>query len=122
MNTNKPTLTKEQAEAMEEISALLSHGYTKGVWSSKDRVVSYKLHGYGFKDKRSIADTISDDDFIKALYIGYEVEKTPEERIQSYYARLDKRPLCEPHTDYYVARGIRKTLDTLGITIEGVND
>jgi len=66
------------------------------------------------------------DTLIKALYVGYEIEETPQESIKrkveksrttiDEYAALDVQIW---HRGYI--EGIRYTLDTLGIEIEGVN-
>jgi len=58
------------------------------------------------------------DDLIISLAAGYEVEKTPEEIIRDDYEQFD------PGTLEYRAGlrdGIVRTLNTLGIKIEGVN-
>jgi len=61
----------------------------------------------------------SPDMLMSALINGYEVEKTPEERLREYYEEFSRLP-----DDYEagVLEGVYKTLEILGITIEGIND
>jgi DNA integrity scanning protein DisA with diadenylate cyclase activity len=59
------------------------------------------------------------DELMEALICGYEVEKTPEERIRDYYK--DRRHSQEGSIASYQAESIEKTLNILGINIEGVN-
>src|SRR5690606_5663468 len=58
------------------------------------------------------------DMLMSALINGYEVEKTPEERLREYYEEFSGFP-----DDYEagVLEGVYKTLEILGITIEGIN-
>jgi DNA integrity scanning protein DisA with diadenylate cyclase activity len=67
------------------------------------------------------------DELMEALICGYEVEKSPEEKVADYYGGLTD-VWNEPSTDQetrelagYEATGIIKTLDLLGVTIAGVN-
>ncbi|MDI3411819.1 hypothetical protein QKW52_22595 [Bacillus sonorensis] len=65
-------------------------------------------------------------DFLAALINGYEVEKTPEEKVREYYEELirDKRVAFdyEEQLSYEnMSHAVRETLNLLGIKIEGVN-
>lgn len=126
MDTNKPVLTKKQAKAMESIQLMLEMA-SYHPWQSKADVVDFKLRRLDFHAERSAADTISDDDFIKALYIGYEVEETPEDKVREVY-RTAKEVEISMRTEKFqmkwegVQQGVKETLKALGITIEGVND
>jgi hypothetical protein len=60
---------------------------------------------------------LKNDDLIRALYIGYEVEQTPEDIIAQLY-RLP--PFT--HSIGAYRNGIEDTLNTLNIKIKGVND
>ncbi len=63
---------------------------------------------------------------MSALINGYEVEKTPEERLRDYFDTQRMKYLASvdgERTEYlskYLA--IKQTLEILGITIEGIND
>lgn len=62
------------------------------------------------------------DMLMSALINGYEVEKTPEERLREYYEWLRKNTLHSGSVYSYKANAIGETLDILGITNEGIND
>src|SRR5699024_10052949 len=64
--SEKVKLTKEQAEAIEYIRE-----------NSIDANMNLQING-GWDDKRSVLGSLSLDEFIRALYIGYEVEETFE--------------------------------------------
>lgn len=68
-------------------------------------------------------NTLSLDTLIRALYIGYEVEKTPEEKVKELFDSYgpNSRGKREP-SDGRVQVGIRLTLNTLGMIVEGIND
>ncbi|OJT65468.1 hypothetical protein BFP49_09485 [Bacillus licheniformis] len=53
---------------------------------------------------------------VAALINGYEVEKTPEEKVREYYESHGGSPSAEERK-----AAIRETLYKLGIKIEGVN-
>jgi hypothetical protein len=57
------------------------------------------------------------DEVIRALYVGCEIEKSPEEQIKDFYT---KAPLND-RADYGTRYGVRQTLQMLGIEIEGIN-
>jgi hypothetical protein len=119
---NKPKLTKEQAKAMEEIAKLIEEDNWYGAYDSKATVVQFKLEGRVFAAERSPVNELSNDDFIAALYVGYEVEQTPEEKVREYFER--SKPVghhCEMQPGDFKVMAIKHTLNLLGITIEGVN-
>jgi hypothetical protein len=119
---NKPKLTKEQAKSMEEIVKLIGEDNWYGTYDSKATVVKFKLEGQVFSGERSAANWVPNDDFIAALYIGYEVELTPEEKVKAYYDELRKGfGHCSFQPDDYRSMGAKTTLELLGIKIEGVN-
>ena len=74
---------------------------------------------------RRFADFAADnfDTLLSALVNGYEVEETPEDKVREQYKTprhfLNKDEDTE--ADIY-RKGIKFALDTLGITIKGVND
>ena len=69
------------------------------------------------------------DVFLSALVNGYQVEKTPEEKVRDYYCTCEANWLsADERTNIAVAEhlsgqllAINTTLDLLGIQIEGVN-
>jgi DNA integrity scanning protein DisA with diadenylate cyclase activity len=73
------------------------------------------------------------DELMEALICGYEVEKSPEEKVAEYYeyvksereslqgySTLEIRQQSEKYRTTELA--IKNTLDLLGVTIAGVND
>ena len=70
-----------------------------------------------------IIDTVSLDFLIRILYVGYEVEKTPEEKIKELFDNYGPNSHGEQiYQDERVQTGIRMTLNMLGMTVEGIND
>jgi DNA integrity scanning protein DisA with diadenylate cyclase activity len=72
------------------------------------------------------------DELMEALICGYEVEKSPEEKVRDYYeyVKSERETLqgystegLRQHADRYRSAelAIRNTLDLLGIKIAGVN-
>ena len=120
--TQKVTLPREVAEAIEGLRRLgkdnrwiieAANGITNGTYSMKIRAFAYKDGG-------------NFDKILTALVNGYEIEKSPEEKVREYYdATLESMAvsdtISEHHESYGITLGIRKTLDLLGIQIEGVN-
>ncbi|MEJ9160935.1 hypothetical protein P4I20_10320 [Paenibacillus graminis] len=68
------------------------------------------------------------DALMRALLDGYECELTDEERIHSFireqYVKYDRGNGHYPShlEDYAYSRGIMFALNTLGVTIPGIND
>jgi hypothetical protein len=60
------------------------------------------------------------DTLIRALYIGYEVEETPEDKVLKYFKSLKSGEDWET-ANYQNACGVVMTLDLLNIKIEGIN-
>lgn len=61
---------------------------------------------------------LSTEDLIKAIYIGYEVEKTPEEKLVDYFSRMDNDTA---DASALIAKGIYETLKILELKVEGIN-
>ena len=128
----RPVITKEQARAIEEgIKCYVRQGLDLGP----------KLYNRFLIDHANVLTEVDDpwaDMFsclndldimtiAAALINGYEVEKTPEEKVREYYAanyQRHEQSMPRSKDDFYtsgVAEGVRNTLDCLGIKIEGVN-
>ncbi|WEZ21193.1 hypothetical protein P5661_06340 [Bacillus subtilis] len=113
----KPTITKEQAEAIE----VLRGGRNK--WSDNDFLIAHVLYGCGKSYKWSDFKPIENMDLMTlatALINGYEVEKTPEEKVREYFEKL-WADYCDTNEIEIAKETIINTLDLLGIKIEGVN-
>ena len=116
--TEKLKVTKEVAKVLENLNRkelststwLEMHSYKK--WESAEKAP---------------LNTLSLEEFATALIAGYEVEMTPHERIKGEY-KLRKVAATEavslPGERYNegFTDGIEFALNTLGITVEGVND
>ncbi|ARC58845.1 hypothetical protein CHCC20441_3918 [Bacillus licheniformis] len=102
----KPVITKEQADS---IAAFLEVG-------TKEELLTAKVHCCHFGDEYSGINTIDIMTLASALINGYEVEKTPEEKVREYYESHGGSPSAEERK-----AAIRETLYKLGIKIEGVN-
>ncbi|QAR52091.1 hypothetical protein BAE_04455 [Bacillus aerophilus] len=112
----KTEITKKQAEAIE----FLRENYTD------DQILEMRVKG-------DIAcGSIYDHSPIEladALINGYEIEKSPEQKVRYYYEYLEKRygevrekgDVQARLTFTSMMTGVRETLDLLGIKIEGVN-
>ncbi|MGG4126437.1 hypothetical protein ABEV79_23585, partial [Bacillus licheniformis] len=71
----KPVITQEQAEALE---AFLEVG-------TKEELLTAKVHCCHFGDEYSGINAIDIMTLAAALINGYEVEKTPEEKVREFY-------------------------------------
>ncbi|NRF01228.1 hypothetical protein HRF55_10530 [Bacillus subtilis] len=115
----KPTITKEQAEV---IQIFMDGGKEKSDLlriHAKDRWI----------EEFSCLNQLDIMTLAAALVNGYEVEKTPEEKVREYYEKTERtRDERQSAGDIEgkrfhggVMNGICNTLDLLGIKIEGVN-
>ncbi|MEB3692685.1 hypothetical protein VDJ78_00515 [Bacillus amyloliquefaciens] len=115
----KPTLTKEQAEAIES-----ARGFGHD-WMLR----SHAEYISGYSDRWYDGHTFDDMDvttLAAALINGYEVEATPEGRVREYYAELQEKEQAAQSRGVTFSlecerEGVINTLNLLGIKIEGVN-
>lgn len=115
----KPVITKEQADAL--------LGLYAEEWS-KEHVLEYHVTRE-WTDRFSPLNDLDTVTLAAALINGYEVEKTPEEKVREYYEEAQRRCKARSETGdieglwYNAGRGygVVDTLDILGIKIEGVN-
>ncbi|MEI2356118.1 hypothetical protein [Mesobacillus zeae] len=117
----KITVPAEVAEALG-----LYVGATK---SKTEAFMSIRNDGDIYKQSSVIRSYFKSniDGILEALVNGYTVEQTPEEKVREYWSKLmsDRYNVNdEHHLDKLSAEihGIIKTLNLLGIKIEGVND
>ena len=106
----KVTVSKEVAEAIEVLRKVgkTDEEIARVLANPNDRWLTAELQAL---NEAPLVDVI------KALFIGYEVEKTPEEIIRAGYEELcDYEPIDRACKD-----SVRFVLDTLGISIKGVN-
>jgi hypothetical protein len=113
----KTKLTKAQADALE---ALKEVQQVKKWESNKMRLVDEKLSEGWVSPRFIAANSIPPHDFIKALYIGYEVELTEKEKIQEVWGKGDEKQVGEfllrPSKEvlHVYRSGIIDTLTALG--------
>lgn len=106
---NKPTLTREQESALEYA--------LRACLGDKEQVLRLSFGPDKVKDSR-----FKESEFMliaAALINGYEVEKTPEERLKERY--VDYMTSQEYSIYRAKAYAIEEALNILGIKIEGVN-
>lgn len=122
---NKVTLPKDVAQS---ITLLREQG-----WSNV-RIACALNDGHAIEGssvgklrKFAYVDGDNEDVLLSALVNGYEIECTPEEKLREYYEGLVE--VCNDTLNdnltrdlaAYESAGVFKTLDILGITIEGIN-
>jgi hypothetical protein len=127
MNNEKVTVTKAVADAIETLRAN---------WKLDENIIdSYvnygSYHHHWESHMITLRKGVTLDTLIRALYIGYDVEKTAgevaHEKIRRAYDKRDHfaQSRALSNRNYTFRRGyrdgVRDTLDTLGIQIEGVN-
>lgn len=114
----KVKLTKKQAEALEQL---------RSEWS-KGAIIRTHVESSWTISKYRPLNELSIEELAKALINGYEVEQTPEEKLREYYElsnflRYDKEDLVPTVRQRMIGEqmGVRKTLNILGIKVEGIN-
>jgi hypothetical protein len=114
MTNEKVIVSKEVAGAIEHIvRSNIPVSLTLNVHSSNGLVGIY-----------APLQKLDIEELSKALLIGYEVEKSPEEKIREYYIRNGDEYASTPYTTHLFEgrrQGIVETLDLLEIKIGGVN-
>ncbi|MBD3861419.1 hypothetical protein IEE86_16965 [Bacillus sp. 28A-2] len=111
----KPEITKEQAEAL---------AYLRGLGRDDE----YILRNRGeYVRHCAVLNDLSLVSLAAALINGYGIEKSPEQKVKAYYDYIcaeHEKSIPYSKDDHYtvgVTQGIQRTLEHLGIKIEGVN-
>ena len=116
--TEKLKVSREVADVLDRLSR---EDISTNAW--------IKMHSAGgwVSAKSKPLNTLSLEEFARALIVGYEVEKTPGEIIKAEYQKAaDERKNSED--DYrrqYLGGyqyGVQETLRVLELIVEGVND
>ncbi len=125
MTNEKVVVTKEVAEAIKELKAKY------GVYGTLHHVHGAITREPEMTVKRWVEESsgISYDTLAEILINGYEVEKSPEDKVREYYEKCrlnyieadDKRLFSQAEYLNGQSTGISLTLEILGIKIEGVN-
>ena len=114
----KAKVSREQANAIE---AFLEH-------NTRQDLLNGKMRGERYTGTWSELNWMGFDKLAQALYTGYEIEKSPKEKIAERFREARGDFLEAPSFSYSegyhkgTLHGIRTTLTDLGIKIEGVND
>jgi hypothetical protein len=128
MNTNKPLLTKEQAEGIE---VLRKSG------RADDEILSVaagRQGGWAGRQAKELNE-MNSLTLAKALINGYEVEKSPEDELAEHYGRhrdikydylhrhhLDRAEISRESFSRGFTFGVERALNALDVKIKGVND
>lgn len=107
----KVKVTKEVAEAIEFLKTGTCVIGPLCKFLDGELIPSHPIH-------RKIFTELTKDEAIEAIFFGYEVEKTPEQKLTEIYRYYRNDAYTPDMTSY--ADGIVRALDTLGIKIEGV--
>ncbi|AUG37191.1 hypothetical protein CXP43_16270 [Bacillus velezensis] len=118
----KPTITKEQAEAIEFLRSL-------DAVSDEWFLFEYADVYFGGEPDSPEFGPIADMNIMTlaaALINGYAVEATPEDRVREYFAELQEKQRDAQSRGVTFSlecerEGVINTLNLLGIKIEGVN-
>lgn len=119
----KPTITKEQADAIEVLRS------TRDLTDEWILLEYADVHFGSSSDDTPEFQPIASMDLMTlaaALVNGYEVKKTPEEKVREYYESLwsDNCDSDDPFIEVAcesARAAVKETLNLLGIKIEGVN-
>lgn len=118
VTSDKVVLSKEQAVALEY--ALGKH--------YKEGVIRYHINHKGsWIQEAKPLNKLTLEDVICAIYIGYELEKSPEDRLIEVFEGLKKKTVDEDLSPMKrekaisAAEAIFGTLDTLNIKVKGIN-
>lgn len=112
--TEKLKVSREVADAIE---------YIKTLNSINEILINHAIADDAWIRKAEAVNNLSIGELATVLIVGYEVEMTPHEIINSRYNTSQQDWVNNKHFHSKgFAEGIEFTLNTLGITIEGVND
>ncbi len=116
--TEKLKVSREVADAIE---------YIKTLNSINEILINHAIADDAWIRKAEAVNDLSIGELATALIVGYEVEKTPHEKIAVIYKRhypksRDGSDSTQKYFSKGYVKGIKFTLEKLGITVKGVND
>lgn len=119
MTNIKVVLPKEVAEAIDNLrkQGITDYGIVVGTaegYLGRNRVV---VKEYFREGTRANADLL-----MQALVNGYEVERTPHDELRDLYYEMSVAADSGSRYSHIGRRTVEKTLNILGITVEGIND
>jgi hypothetical protein len=114
----KVVLTKEQANAIE----IGVNAYVGG----KENFIKMHITDGFWSGAQESLNGMPLDILIRALYVGYEIEPSPEEKIIKIYQEAQvfyKKNIAEASGSFHAGQldGIRITLDLFNLNVKGVN-
>lgn len=114
----KVTLTQDESKVIKKAQFIYG--------TQLDVIIRDRIAGT-LPNEISLLDTIPLDTLIRALYIGYEMEQTAEEKVLEAWVNHDwnvPRHEKEHHDAYYSGfrKGMKFTLDAYGIKVKGINN
>lgn len=103
MNTeDKPIITKQQAEAIE-------HWINNHI-GGKESLIKGHINSGSWIGPTEALNRMPLDTLIRALYFGYEIEASPEERLVEYIRSLQKTPSLQSITKLIAVADVLKIL------------
>jgi hypothetical protein len=111
----RPELTKEQDVALQHaLQGMAAHDVVRV------HILNVE-NGEAWSKERKALDELSIDKLNRAIYVGYTVQKTPEDKVRDWYFRI-KEATNGDDLHQVKLNAIECTLNTLGLKIKGVND
>lgn len=111
-NVEKAILTQEQADILSKLLrgfpiSELAFDYAEGDFL----FIPEELRHIGLHD------------FMTAIYVGYEVEKSPTEKVREIYANYEDKKYghCDQFSANDIKQVIKDVLEALEVKVEGVN-
>lgn len=112
----KAILTQEQAKVLEFLKSESTVGEIATAFVGGELYLS---EGEGF-DPYAL-DKVGLHTFMTAIYVGYEVEKSPADKVREIYEQFSQ---SNEHEEFFandLKRVIKDVLNALDVPIEGVN-
>lgn len=113
-NTDKVKVSKDVAEAIDRVVKSYQRLFPENINETIIKGHIESPDGWRGEGSEHI-NKLPLDTLIRALYIGYEVEQSPEDRVREYYETVVRMHYTSPRD------AIRETLNLLNKQIEGVN-
>lgn len=115
----KIKLTRKQAKAIE---ALIGESHLESAIS----LTLYKFREQKKWNREELLslNELSYEQILQALYVGYEVEETKEERLFTLFKEVEEKSMLGDEDNYFYGycSGIKETLKILKIKIKGINE
>jgi hypothetical protein len=108
------TVSKNVAEALDKVKEDHVNNF--------ERIVEYHMDKFPeWSYELTPLNSLSLDSMIRALYIGYEIEKTPEEKVKELYGSYHVGAMSGERYDEGAQDAIERMLEIIGMKVEGIN-